>query len=59
MNKDGKQTIDCTVKNCRHNTGGKHCDLSRIQIEADKIHSDSKSGEPADESLCGSFRCKQ
>lgn len=58
MDISGKQTIDCTVKSCKHNSKGKFCDLSRIQVEPDMVHNDSHSGSPSDESSCGSYRAK-
>ncbi|HHT86685.1 MAG TPA: DUF1540 domain-containing protein [Clostridiales bacterium] len=56
--KIGTQTIGCSVKSCRYNAEGNYCELSRIQVEpmqgTDKCHS----GNPADESLCGSYMPK-
>lgn len=58
MDISGKQTIDCSVKSCIHNSKGKYCDLSRIQVEPDTTHNDTHSGSPRDESACASYRAK-
>lgn len=54
----GKQTIGCTVVSCRHNDRGSFCELSRIQVEPMRGCEGCHSGDPADESLCGSYRAK-
>ena len=54
QNKAGCQTIGCNVKSCRFNDKGTYCALARIQVEP-CLHSQN-SGNPEDESLCGSYR---
>ena len=49
------QTVGCRVTSCRFNGGGKKCELSHIEVEPmNGMHT----GEPCDESLCGSYRAK-
>ncbi|MCH5279781.1 MAG: DUF1540 domain-containing protein [Christensenellaceae bacterium] len=55
QNQIGCQTIGCRVTSCRYNDKGSYCELSRIQVEPCCNHC-SNSGNPADESLCGSYR---
>lgn len=52
-NQVGCQTIGCRVVSCRHNENGAYCSLTRIEVEpcCDGCHS----GNPEDESLCGSY----
>lgn len=58
MSKDviGNQTIGCSVKSCRHNQGS-YCALSRIQVQPCSGEC-SHTGNPADESLCGSYNAR-
>jgi len=52
--KAGKQTIGCHVASCRYNDGGSYCALSRIEVQpCTAAH--AHTGNPADESLCGSY----
>ncbi|OQB24272.1 MAG: hypothetical protein BWY11_01251 [Firmicutes bacterium ADurb.Bin182] len=51
--KAGNQTIGCSVTSCRYNKDGNMCELNRIEVEPAV---DVNTGEPADESLCGSYR---
>ncbi|MBS7228246.1 MAG: DUF1540 domain-containing protein [Christensenellales bacterium] len=56
QNKAGNQTIGCTVTSCRHNDEQSHyCQLNRVEIEPCR---GCHTGDPADESLCGSYRAK-
>ena len=53
--KTGFQTIGCHVTSCRYNGGGDECELPHIEVEPmDGCHT----GEPCDESLCGSYRAR-
>jgi len=54
-NKSGNQTIGCEVTSCRYNREGSHCDLSRIEVMPCR---DCHDGNPAHESLCGSYRAR-
>ena len=53
--KTGRQTIGCSVTSCQYNAEGRNCDLSRVQIEP---MCGCHTGEPCDESLCGSYKQK-
>lgn len=53
--KAGCQTIGCRVTSCRYNSRGVDCELSRIEVEP---QCGCHTGEPCDESLCGSYRAK-
>lgn len=53
--KAGNQVIGCSVTSCRYNKDGKVCELNRIEVEP---AIDVDSGEPAEESLCGSYHRK-
>ncbi len=53
--KAGCQTIGCRVTSCRYNQRGMACELSRIEVEP---QSRCHTGEPCDESLCGSYKAK-
>ncbi|MDR0840042.1 MAG: DUF1540 domain-containing protein [Christensenellaceae bacterium] len=51
----GCQTIGCRVTSCCFNQTGNNCDLDRIEVEP---MSGCHTGEPCDESLCGSYKAK-
>ena len=53
--KAGSQTIGCAVISCRYNDEGSYCMLNRIEVEP---CCDCHTGDPADESLCGSYMAK-
>ena len=53
--KAGTQTIGCRVTSCRYNTSGSDCSLSRIEVEP---MNGCHTGEACDESLCGSYKCR-
>ncbi len=55
--KIGYQTIGCSVTSCRYNKEGTNCDLNRIEVKPMNNYDGSHSGDPAEESLCGSY-CK-
>ena len=57
QNQVGCQTVGCRVTSCRYNDKGSYCELTRIQIEP-CCCKNSGNGDPADESLCGSYRRK-
>jgi hypothetical protein len=48
----GTQTIGCRVTSCRYNHEGSGCSLSKIEVEPSP---NCNTGEPCDESLCGSY----
>ena len=48
MSKAKSQTIGCKVTSCAYNMSGCDCGLERIEVEPN----------PADESLCGSYKCR-
>ncbi|MBQ2661323.1 MAG: DUF1540 domain-containing protein [Clostridia bacterium] len=52
--KSGKQTIKCHVLSCKHNSDC-GCDLGSISVEP---CSSCHSGKAEDESLCGSYECR-
>jgi hypothetical protein len=52
---EGNQVIGCSVTSCRYNKDGNRCELNRIEVEPAL---DVDTGEPADESLCGSYHRK-
>lgn len=49
------QTIGCNVTSCRFNKRGCVCELESITVEP---CCDCHSGDPADESMCGSYEFK-
>ena len=51
----GSQTSGCAVTSCRYNDEGSYCMLNRIEVEP---CCDCHTGDPADESLCGSYMAK-
>ncbi|MDO4568313.1 MAG: DUF1540 domain-containing protein [Clostridia bacterium] len=51
----GCQTIGCSVTSCRYNDSGCKCKLSSISVEPCACE---HTGDPADESLCGSYKAK-
>ena len=51
--KAGCQTIGCKVTSCAYNRSGSNCDLDRIEVEP---MMGGHTGDPAAESLCGSYR---
>ncbi len=55
-NKAGCQTIGCGVSSCAfHNESEDMCQLDSIRVEP---MSGCHTGDPCDESLCGSYRAK-
>ena len=50
----GEQTIGCEVTSCRYNGSGSCCELHRIEVRP-CYGQDSTSGQPEDESCCGSY----
>lgn len=48
---DKKQTINCNVKSCAYNANNL-CELENIVVEPCK---NCHNGNPADESMCGSY----
>ena len=53
---DGKQIINCTVKSCEYNNQkAQKCALNDIIVKPCK---DCSNGNPEDESMCGSYKCK-
>ena len=62
MSKDkiGCQTIGCSVRSCRYNDQGNYCELSRIEVKpcTKHDHNHTCTGNPEDESLCGSYQMK-
>ncbi len=53
--KKGNQTISCHVTSCSYNKNGCDCELSRIEVEP---QCGCHTGDPCDESLCGSYKQK-
>ncbi len=53
--KEGNQSIGCRVTSCRYNRSGAACELSHIEVEP---QCGCHTGDPCDESLCGSYRQK-
>jgi len=53
--KAGCQTIGCKVASCAYNKSGAVCDLERIEVEP---MGGAHTGNPADESLCGSYKSR-
>lgn len=51
----GCQSINCGVCSCRHHMQDDTCKLQSIQVEP---MCGCNSGEPCDESLCGSYQAK-
>ena len=49
------QHIGCQVQSCRYNASGRECELSSIEVAPCPGGSN---GNPADESMCASYRCK-
>jgi len=55
MRDDVSQKIGCAVTSCRYNKQGRACSLESIQVEpCENAHT----GDPSDESMCGSYRNK-
>lgn len=53
---EGKQQINCTVNSCEYNNGKtQRCELTDIIVTPCK---NCNNGNPADESMCGSYRSK-
>ena len=51
---DKQQKINCTVESCEYNdTQTNKCELDQITVEP---CSDYETGEPEDETLCGSYK---
>ena len=51
-----EQNIRCTVGSCKYNNfDKKHCNLKQIDVLACK---NAMSGNPEDESMCGSYKAK-
>ena len=55
MSKAKSQTIGCKVTSCAYNMSGCDCGLERIEVEP---MCGCHTGNPADESLCGSYKCR-
>ena len=53
--KAGCQTIGCEVLSCAYNHEGKNCELDSIMVQP---AAGCRSGSPAEESLCGSYRSR-
>lgn len=53
--KAGCQTIGCKVNSCTYNDEGSHCRLDSIMVQPG---SGCHTGNPADESLCGSYKSR-
>lgn len=53
--KVGCQSIGCRVTSCAFNKSGQSCDLERIEVEP---MCGCHTGEPCDESLCGSYKAR-
>lgn len=54
---DKKQKINCTVESCAYNNSNEQkCQLEAINVEPCY---DTDSGNPEDESMCGSFEAKE
>lgn len=51
----GCQCINCGVSSCRHHAQDDTCKLESIQVEPMQ---GCHTGEPSDESLCGSYQVK-
>ena len=50
------QKIKCTVESCKYNNcDDRMCELKQIEVQACQGGS---TGMPADESMCGSYKCK-
>ncbi len=54
-NKAGQQTIGCEVNSCSYFKQGGMCDLNRIVV---KPCASCNTGNPEDETLCGSYQKK-
>lgn len=53
---DKKQKINCTVQSCKYNNCDYNlCGLNQINVKA---CSNCSTGNPEDESMCGSYSCK-
>ena len=55
MSHAGCQTIGCRVASCKYHSEGHFCTLDRIEVEP---MPGGSTGDPADESLCGSYKTK-
>ena len=53
--KAGCQTIGCRVASCAYNKSGCSCDLDQIEVQP---RNGCHTGEPCDESLCGSYKSR-
>lgn len=54
---DKKQKINCTVDSCKYNDDQKQeCELDQIIVEP---CDDCNTGDPEDESMCGSYKTEQ
>lgn len=50
------QKINCTVESCLYNDCNKNlCELKQIEVQACL---NCSTGKPEDESMCGSYRCR-
>ena len=54
MNKPNK-SIQCGVCSCQFHDKSDYCSLAKIRVDAIPGQS---SGKAADESMCGSYRCR-
>ena len=55
MSKAKSQTIGCKVTSCAYNMSGCDCGLERIEVEP---MCGCHTGNPEDDSLCGSYKCR-
>lgn len=54
---DKNQKIKCSVESCEYNNlNNRMCELKQIEVEPCP---GSNTGIPEDESMCGSYRCKE
>ena len=49
------QHIGCKVQSCMYNASGSDCGLNSIQVSPCP---GGANGNPSDESMCASYRCK-
>lgn len=55
-NENSLTNVGCSVKHCRYNSLGRHCDLDHIEIRPCK--GCGSNARPDDESFCGSYEAK-
>ncbi len=54
-NIDPNPSIQCGVCSCSYHDQSNHCSLNKIRVEP---IAGASSGKAADESQCGSYRCR-